>query len=544
MCNKEEYHLRVADFFCGAGGFSEGFRQAGFEMAFAVDRWQPAIDTYKANKPNCTVVKDDIIRISTLSDDEFHALVPNTEVIIGSPPCVAFSSSNKSGKGDKIMGLKLLTSYFRIVARKRFMPNSQLKFWVLENVPNIQKYIKNEYSAADLELPGDFVLHVINESAGVYNAKYFGAPTNRKRFLCGEFPTPTQTHTDENVVTMRTVIDSLGEPCCEGKTIIEDCNYPGFSMNSDDVTDHQYLSVLEPFEWETAKRLKQDKGYMGLMSFPENVDRPARTVMATMSSSSRESMILGMADNAGYRMPTVRETASFMSFPIDYRFYGPSKGTKHTLVGNAVPPKLSYAVAKAIACNEGMLTPNQYTPIQHDASIAFYNLNNIRIPAKVELPRRDVAKFKYHIPYLILSSYRVELTNYHSDFSNKKFVWNAEIHYGQGKGKAQIFTPKISLRSIPAELRPSICDYCVNMASLGGANAFQRRFCMTSTDRAKGGFIGPYELLRDVRTFIDNNVPKNVGSELIDIKQAPFSLPLSILVGYYILCKITKPLGG
>ena len=28
--------MRVADFFCGGGGFSEGFRQAGFDIVFAV----------------------------------------------------------------------------------------------------------------------------------------------------------------------------------------------------------------------------------------------------------------------------------------------------------------------------------------------------------------------------------------------------------------------------------------------------------------------------------------------------------------------------
>ena len=41
--DKEVYEMRVADFFCGGGGFSEGFRQAGFEIVFAVDKWGPAV---------------------------------------------------------------------------------------------------------------------------------------------------------------------------------------------------------------------------------------------------------------------------------------------------------------------------------------------------------------------------------------------------------------------------------------------------------------------------------------------------------------------
>lgn len=44
--------MRVADFFCGGGGFSEGFRQAGFEIVFAVDKWEPAVTTYHENKSN------------------------------------------------------------------------------------------------------------------------------------------------------------------------------------------------------------------------------------------------------------------------------------------------------------------------------------------------------------------------------------------------------------------------------------------------------------------------------------------------------------
>ena len=66
-----------------------------------------------------------------------------------------------------------------------------------------------------------------------------------------------------------------------------------------------------------------------------------------MTASSREAMILGYK-RGKYRLPTVREAATMMSFPIDYWFYGKTKSIKHTLVGNAVPPKMSYAIAKAI----------------------------------------------------------------------------------------------------------------------------------------------------------------------------------------------------
>ena len=535
--------MKVADFFCGAGGFSEGFRQAGFEICFALDKWEPAINTYKANKPGCNVLKEDIIRVSNLPDKEFHKLIPDTEVIIGSPPCVAFSSSNKSGNGDKKMGIKLLMAYLRIVARKRFKPNSQLRYWALENVPNIKKYIKNEYTAKDLDLPGDFVLHVINESSDIYNAKYFGAPTNRKRFLCGEFPVPQPTNTDETVIKLRTVLDSLGTPQSNDTTPIVDCCYPGLHMERAMVTDHHYTYLLQSFEWETAKRLKEDKGYMGRMAFPEDLDNPSRTVMATMSSSSRESMILPTVDG-NYRLPTVREAASMMSFPIDYRFYGASKGTKHTLVGNAVPPKMSYAVAKAIALDSGDSIPNNYIPIQHDTQIEFYNLNNVVFEPKIERPKRDIAKFKYHIPYLIVNAFRVELTNYHSDFDNKKFKWSVEIHYSQGKDKARMFCPIIKselwddkqLEKWDKFIKNTVPNMC------NSHDQFQEIYCMTSEQRATNNYIGPFELLNLVKEFIDDNIDNTSSDKLMYISKKPPNIPIIIGVGYYILNQLLAPM--
>ena len=129
--------MRVADFFCGGGGFSEGFRQAGFQIVFAVDKWKPAVTTYKGNKPGVNVLLDDVIRISNLEDEEFERIVPDSEVIIGSPPCQAFSQSNKSGNADKTLGIQLIEAYLRIVARKKFKHNSILKILELLQTGNV-----------------------------------------------------------------------------------------------------------------------------------------------------------------------------------------------------------------------------------------------------------------------------------------------------------------------------------------------------------------------------------------------------------------------
>lgn len=536
--------MRVADFFCGGGGFSEGFRQAGFEIVFAVDKWEPAVTTYKGNKPGVNVIKDDVIRISQLPDEEFEQLVPDSEVIIGSPPCQSFSHSNKSGYADKSLGIKLIEAYLRIIARKKFKANSVLKYWVLENVPSVKEHIKNEYTAADLGLEGDFILKTHEGASGKYNAKYFGAPTNRERYLCGEFPQLKRVKEDKDVVTLGMILESLDITNPNNRQQINDINYPGLTLAPNEVTDHQYIYELAPFEWKTAERLKRDKGYMGKMSFPENVQKPARTVMATMSCSSREAMILGM-DNGRYRLPTVREAASMMSFPIDYRFYGKTKATKHTLVGNAVPPKMSYAIAKAIADAEGESVPNHYIRINHDPDIDFINLNGNVFAMKQEKPRRNITKFKYHIPYLILSEYRVELTNYNSDFKVLDFKWDVEIHYSQGKVKAKKYTPKIPLTCIDAKYKDAIERFIdVYRKSIPTHNTFQNYFCMTTQQRKEKDVYGPFELLNQVKLFIEKTIADEDVNRMVIIDQTPNELPLAIIVGYYVLVEITKLMKG
>ena len=254
--------MKVVDFFCGGGGFSEGFRQAGFDIVFAVDKWEPAIITYKGNKPGVNVVLDDVIRISNLPDDQFEALVPDSEVIIGSPPCQSFSHSNKSGNADKSIGIKLIKAYLKIIARKKYKKNSILKYWVLENVPSVKEYIEDEYTAEDLGLEGSFVLRPHGGNSGKYNAKYYGAPTNRQRYLCGEFPPLQRTNEDNNVKTLGDVLKTLGDPLSPIPNEVTDLNYPTLVLPKSQVTDHQYIYELAPFEWKTAelkKRLKSDE---------------------------------------------------------------------------------------------------------------------------------------------------------------------------------------------------------------------------------------------------------------------------------------------
>ena len=113
----------IIDFFCGAGGFSEGFRQQGFEIIAGYDHWEPATKTFNHNFGLNSTVKN--ILDFEHSIEEIEKL-PDTSIILGSPPCVTFSSSNISGKADKSSGITLTQIFLRIVAVKKWKKDSKL----------------------------------------------------------------------------------------------------------------------------------------------------------------------------------------------------------------------------------------------------------------------------------------------------------------------------------------------------------------------------------------------------------------------------------
>jgi len=204
----KESKLTVIDFFCGAGGFSEGFREMGFEILKGYDHWKPAVDTFNHNfgtnskVKNILDFKDSIEEINTLE---------NTDIIIGSPPCVSFSSSNKSGKADKSLGVQLTECFLRIVAVKKHQKNSKLKAWFMENVVNSKRYLQPEYTFKDLNLenwarenkisPLKIAIKLTDNTTIINSAEY-GSLQARKRIISGEILSkkkliiPKPTHKD------------------------------------------------------------------------------------------------------------------------------------------------------------------------------------------------------------------------------------------------------------------------------------------------------------------------------------------------------------
>ncbi|QNR06731.1 DNA cytosine methyltransferase [Macrococcoides canis] len=89
--------MKYVDLFAGAGGFSLGFEQAGFENVFAVEFDSSIAKTYEKNFPNNQMIVSDI---KELKNDKIIKLIKdvNVDVVIGGPPCQGFSLAGKVGR--------------------------------------------------------------------------------------------------------------------------------------------------------------------------------------------------------------------------------------------------------------------------------------------------------------------------------------------------------------------------------------------------------------------------------------------------------------
>ncbi|WP_431107880.1 DNA cytosine methyltransferase [Winogradskyella poriferorum] len=448
--------LKVIDFFCGAGGFSEGFKQMGFEIVKGYDNWKPAIDTYNHNFGlNCETKN---ILDFECSIEEINK-IPDTEIILGSPPCVSFSSSNKSGKADKSLGVKLTETFLRIVAVKKHKPNSTLKAWFMENVVNSKRYLQTEYTFKDLGLsdwansnkisPNKIAINLYQNTTIVNSADY-GSIQARKRVISGEIIKkkkliiPSKTHRNPkhkgNLPIYRSIKelkDSFPNPYeRKSKEIVSDVNYR-ISIPKNEVTDHFYDTGVYKVEWKFSKFWKQNHPYMGRMSFPENIDNPSRTITATKIANSRESIIykseIKRKGDGEYRLPTVREAALIMGFPITYQFLG-SENTKWRLVGNAVCCPVSRALANTVIETFKLEKPNKLVVNTKPNLEGVKNLNNY-IRKKFDKPpvKKKGARFRRHP--IKDGNLTVTLSNYDIDQNSKtKNKWFTSIQYGTGEG--------------------------------------------------------------------------------------------------------------
>jgi len=159
--------------FCGAGGCSLGFKQAGYSIIYANDNNLSAVTTYKENFPEAICTHEDIDALDfdkILSD--LNIKVGELDMLIGGPPCQGFSTAGARFWDDPRNNL--LKSYVKVL--KIIKP----KWFVMENVEGLLTSKKGTYlyEAAKAFIELGYKIRVEK----IYSQEY-GVPQRRKRVL-------------------------------------------------------------------------------------------------------------------------------------------------------------------------------------------------------------------------------------------------------------------------------------------------------------------------------------------------------------------------
>lgn len=174
--------LTVASLFCGIGGLDLGFEWAGYEIIWANDIAKAAIDSYPHNFNRSALLGD----INELSINT----IPDTDIIIGGPPCQSFSLVGQRRPDDQ-RG-QLVYRYVEIIRAKK--PRA----FVMENVPGMAASNINGKRLPDI-LVEEFMSQGYTVSVMKLDASNYLVPQKRRRiFLVGVLdakfvmPTPSE----------------------------------------------------------------------------------------------------------------------------------------------------------------------------------------------------------------------------------------------------------------------------------------------------------------------------------------------------------------
>ena len=351
--------LNVLDLFCGCGGLSLGFQNAGYNIVGGIDFNPAAMETHKRNFHTDFEYCGDI---STLSNEEIkEKFNKKVDVIIGGPPCQGFSGLNRRNKDYNDPRNMLFLQYLR------FVELLNPKIVLIENVKQIltakDGFVKDEIIKA-LNKFG------YNVSYSIVDASLFGVPQNRHRAIfvgvkdkVGSFDFESLKKYYKKKVTIREAISDIAK--IEQK-VLESVDSEFFLLNKPE-SDYQKVmreasdnKLYNHLLYYPTKHVQEMMSYVGegenWKKVPSNLFKSERdnrqsNYLKRLSYDS-QSITIDTGHNMYFhpefnRVPTIRESARLQSFPDNFIFYG-KKGEQFRQVGNAVPPLLAYAIGLAI----------------------------------------------------------------------------------------------------------------------------------------------------------------------------------------------------
>lgn len=308
---------KVVSLFSGCGGSDAGVIAAGFDVVMANDILPYARDVYLANHPETDYQLGDVSKITTF---------PSAELLVGCYPCQGFSQGGLRDPSKKIN-----TLYIEFAkALKAIKP----KAFIVENVSGMVRKNFEHLLAHQLQVFREAGYEV---EPKVLNAADFGVPQERKRiFIVGVrkdlgvpyvFPVPT--HGDGQALQPRvTIRDAIGDlpEWPDGEFYARDFHW-------------YYMSRDRRRDWnETSKTIVANPRHMPLHPMSPRMRKLEHNVWQFESE--------GRARRFSYR-----EAARLQGFSLDFVFPDTPSGSldmRYKVAGNAVPPPLFEAVARAL----------------------------------------------------------------------------------------------------------------------------------------------------------------------------------------------------
>ncbi|QLQ17855.1 MAG: DNA cytosine methyltransferase [Exiguobacterium profundum] len=370
--------------FSGVSGLDLGFEQVGWTRRFASDLDADAVATLRANtRPeDRALVGQDDIRLLGASDVLARAggLVKGDLVaIVGGPPCQSWSSAgHQMGLADERGQL------FRHFIK---LANSlDPRFIVMENVRGLltARGLDGEPGSALALLREDLRQEGWQTTVSLLNAADYGVAQRRVRLFliahrtgdCPDFPKAT--HSKEATVGLKKWV-SLKQLLTTVRPVTEEeVIRPTPKLAAELAKIEPGSGVKSPGKIEATR----PSGHWGYKqgAFIADPALPARTVTA----STAQDWIIDPAH--GIRRLCPRECAAIQSFPATWYWEG-KQASVYRQIGNAVPPRLAYAVASSLLrhiANE--LAPSERTVVNELSPL------DKRLVAAIAYTKRDDAR--------------------------------------------------------------------------------------------------------------------------------------------------------
>ncbi|MGD2181597.1 DNA cytosine methyltransferase [Lusitaniella coriacea] len=361
----------AVDLFAGAGGFSLGVEQAGFEVVVAVESDPVHAAVYAFNFPQTQVLRVDVTQLS--GEQLQNAVAQEIDLLFGGPPCQGFSVMGKHNPKDDRNGL--VFHFCRLVREV------QPRYFVMENVPGLM-HENNKRLLRRLKRDLRNAGYGITERVKVLNAADFRVPQDRRRlFLLGTrqgenpltYPKPfkgkgvtvrdaiadlpdldgfVQLQRGDEVLLKPHWIDALEAKASPYVLQLRDLCVDGGNF----AYPRQWNPLLLTNSWQTRHtatsiaRFRQTlPGAKEPISRLQRLDWEGRcyTLRAGTGAERGAHTAPRPLHPARDRVISVREAARLHSFPDWFRLHA-TKWHGFREVGNAVPPLLGRAIARQV----------------------------------------------------------------------------------------------------------------------------------------------------------------------------------------------------